>query len=113
VTYTEQAASAIAGPNAKAVGGPPWDALLEMLRDLARQLLDCAPTPAEGHEYLTREFAWWETLLGFGRRRERAVRRAVRLAGGDERDADKILAAIEAGKLDAALMRGLYDEARR
>jgi hypothetical protein len=112
VTYTEQAAVAVAGVNAKIVGGPPWDALLEMLRNLVLQLFDCAPTPAEGHAWLTREHSWWERLLGFDRRRERLIRRAVRDAGGSATDADKILAAIEGGKLDPALMRGLYAECR-
>jgi hypothetical protein len=112
MTYTEQAAVAVAGINAKAVGGAPWDMLLEMIQGLIRQLLDCAPSPAEGHAWLTREFAWWENLLGYGRRRERLIRRAVRDAGGSATDADKILAAIEGGNLTPNLMAGLYHEVR-
>ncbi len=111
MTYTEQAASLIAGPNIRAIGGPPWDALLVMLRGLVRQLLDgCAPTPTEGHVYLTERYAWWQVFAPG--RRERAIRRAVRQAGGNDNDADKVLAAIEAGKLTPALMAGLYQEAR-
>lgn len=119
MTYTEMAAQSLVGPNVRAAGGEPWDAIVALIRDLVRDLLNgCAPTPAEGYEYLTREHSWWERLLGADRRRERAVRLAVRrrYRGGDETAAAlaaDVLACCRDGRLNPALMRGLYDEARR
>ena len=112
MTYTEQAAMAIVGPNVRAAAGPDWFAILDLVRAVVRQLMSgCAPTPQAGYDYLTETYPWWRPFAAGARRR--AIRRAVERAGGSEADADKVIAALAAGKLNPALMRGLYDEARR
>jgi hypothetical protein len=57
---------------------PDWSVVTELVRELVWDLIaGCAPTPAAGYAYLTREFGPVERLLGAGRRRERRIRRAV------------------------------------
>jgi hypothetical protein len=111
LTYTEEAAVAIGGHNLRVIGGEPWDTLLAFVRNLVRQLLDgCAPTPQEGYDYLTEQYPWYRPFAAG--RRDRAVRRAVRAAGGTDADAAKVWTAIESGKLSRDLMAGLYRECR-
>jgi hypothetical protein len=55
-----------------------WAVVTELVRDLVWALIvGCAPSPAAGYAYLTREFGPIERLFGAERRRERRIRRAV------------------------------------
>jgi hypothetical protein len=55
-----------------------WLLIVGLVRDLVWELIvGCAPTPADGYAYLTREFGPIERLFGAERRRERRIRRAV------------------------------------
>lgn len=118
MSYCEDAAARLVGDEARQAGGDDWLNLLDVIRDLIRRLMSgCAPTPAEGYDYLTEEFGWFQRLLGADRRRRRAVVEAVRDTGlVDWHDAqvvaDDVLAAARDGRLTRDLMAGLYRECR-
>jgi hypothetical protein len=95
--------------------GPEWSLVVELVRDLVWELIvGCAPTPAAGYAYLTREFGPIERLFGAERRRERRVRRAVaaRWRGPADR-LGEVQAAVLAGigrRLSRLMMDHLYAE---
>ena len=92
-----------------------WVLVADLVRDLVWALIvGCAPTPAAGYAYLTREFGPIERLLGAERRRERRIRRAVAAhwRGPADRLAEVQAAVLSAirGRLSRLMMDHLYGE---
>jgi hypothetical protein len=92
-----------------------WVLIVDLVRDLVWDLIvGCAPTPAAGYAYLTREFGPIERLFGAERRRERRIRRAVadRWRGPAEQ-LGEVQAAVLSGigaRLSRLMMDHLYAE---
>jgi hypothetical protein len=94
---------------------PDWFLIVDLVRDVVRALmLGCAPNPAAGYDYLTREFSLFERLLGAGRRRERRIRRAIaRHWRGPADQLAEVQAAVLAGiswRLNRTMLYHLYAE---
>jgi hypothetical protein len=113
----EQAAGEIRGALTAdgRAGAVEWLLVVDLVRDLVWELINgCAPTPAAGYAYLTREFGPVERLFGAERRRERRVRRAVaaRWRGPADRLAD-VQSAVLSGigrRLSRLMIHHLYAE---
>jgi len=77
-----------------------WLLITGLVRDLVWALIvGCAPTPAAGYAYLTREFGPIERLFGAERRRKLRIRRAV--AAHWRGPADQL------GEVQAAVLSGI------
>jgi hypothetical protein len=92
-----------------------WVLVADLVRNLVWALIvGCAPTPAAGYAYLTREFGPVERLLGAERRREGRIRRAV--AANWRGPADRLSEVEEAvlsatrRRLSRLMMDQLYGE---
>ncbi|HKB01618.1 MAG TPA: hypothetical protein VKD90_05330 [Gemmataceae bacterium] len=92
-----------------------WLLITDLVRDLVWALIvGCAPTPAAGYAYLTREFGPIERLFGAERRRERRIRRAVADHWrGSAQHVGEVQAAVLSGigrRLSRLMMDHLYAE---
>jgi hypothetical protein len=92
-----------------------WVLIIDLIRDLVWDLIvGCAPTPAAGYTYLTREFGPIERLFGAERRRERRIRRAVvDHWRGPAEQLGEVQAAVVSGiggRLSRLMMDHLYAE---
>jgi hypothetical protein len=92
-----------------------WLLITELVRDLVWDLIvGCAPTPAAGYAYLTREFGPIERLLGAERRRERRIRRVVAARWhGPADQLEAVQRAVHTGigrRLSRLMMDHLYAE---
>lgn len=116
MTALERATNQITGHNAtRASASSDWLDLFNALRLLIPVLVKCLPDAIQAHDYFTREFKWWERLIGRERRRDSAINQALANAWKGPRARlpelqARVKWALRNGALNAQLFANAYRE---